>query len=183
MYDDQTHDDFLEEGKNPFVFDKVTFTQSVAESMALMKEKKPHIVISASGMCEGGRILHHLRHKIHDAKNTVLIVGFMAKNTLGRRLLEQGEAYEQGGRTGNPPMLRFFDKESPLRARVVSLGGFSAHGDRNEMLRFVEKSNLNIRRIALVHGEEESISAFSDLLSGKGHNVVVPRPGEMITVE
>ncbi len=182
MYDDQTHDDFLEEGKNPFVFDKVTFTQSVAESMALMKEKTPHIVISASGMCEGGRILHHLRYKIHDPKNTILIVGFMAKNTLGRRLLEQGEAYEQGGRVGNPPQLRFFDKEYPLRARVVSLGGFSAHGDRNEMLRFVEKSNLNIRRIALVHGEEESITAFSTLLTEKGHNVIVPRQGESVRV-
>jgi metallo-beta-lactamase family protein len=182
MYDEQTHDDFLEGGENPFVFDKVAFTQSVAESMALMKEKKPHIVISASGMCEGGRILHHLRYKIHDAKNTILIVGFMAKNTLGRRLLEQGEAYEQGGRVGNPPQLRFFDKDYPLRARVVSLGGFSAHGDRNEMLRFVEKSNLNIRRIALVHGEEEATAAFSGFLSERGHNVIVPRPGEMVRV-
>jgi metallo-beta-lactamase family protein len=182
MYDTKTHNDFLEEGKNPFVFKEVTFTRSVAESMALMREKKPHIVISASGMCEGGRILHHLRYKIHDARNTILIVGFMARHTLGRRLLEEGEAYENAGRTGNPPLLRVFDKEYPLRARVISIGGFSAHGDRNEMLRFVEKSNLNIRQIALVHGEDEALTAFSRQLADKGHNVVVPRAGESVRV-
>ncbi len=150
--------------------------------MALMREKKPHIVISASGMCEGGRILHHLRYKIHDARNTILIVGFMARHTLGRRLLEEGEAYENAGRTGNPPLLRVFDKEYPLRARVISIGGFSAHGDRNEMLRFVEKSNLNIRQIALVHGEDEALTAFSRQLADKGHNVIVPRAGESVRV-
>ena len=71
--------------------------------MALMKEKKPHIVISASGMCEAGRILHHLRYKIHNPNNTILIVGYMANHTLGRRILELGTAYEEKGRVGEPP--------------------------------------------------------------------------------
>ena len=84
--------------------------------MAVNRDETPHIVISASGMCEGGRILHHLRHKIHNRKNTILIVGYMAQHTLGRRILEQGLAYEEAGRKGAPPMLKFFGKVYPLKA-------------------------------------------------------------------
>jgi metallo-beta-lactamase family protein len=94
VYDKETHETFLQQGKNPFAFRQVQFTQSVEASMALMREEKPHIVISASGMCEAGRILHHLRYKIHNPKNTILIVGYMANHTLGRRILEQGTAYD-----------------------------------------------------------------------------------------
>ncbi len=179
-YDTRAHKDFLEKGENPFVFDKVRFIQSVEESMALMRETSPHIVISASGMCEAGRILHHLRYKIHDEKNTILIVGFMAENTLGRRILEKGAAYEAAGRTGDPPLLRFFNKEYPLKARVVKLGGLSAHGDRNEMLYFLKHSNLNIKKIALVHGEESPIQSFARLLADHGFSVIVPKSGESL---
>ena len=133
-------------------------------------------------MCEAGRILHHLRHKIHDAKNTVLIVGYMAQNTLGRRILEQGLAYEEGGRKGEPPLVRFMNKDYPLKARVVKLGGFSAHGDKDEMYRLLQKSNLKIKKIALVHGEEDSILAFEKDLKGNGFDVVVPKRGETIQV-
>jgi metallo-beta-lactamase family protein len=180
MYDTQAHRDFLEKGENPFVFDKVRFIQSVEESMGLMRERRPHIVISASGMCEAGRILHHLRYKIHDEKNTILIVGFMAENTLGRRILEKGEKYEASGRTGAPPILKFLNKEYPLKARVVKLGGFSAHGDRKEMLRFIKDSNLRIKKIALVHGEESPIQSFAEMLRGQGFPVVIPKSGESL---
>ena len=132
-YDEETHETFLQRGKNPFQFEGVNFVGSVEESIALNRDQTPHIVISASGMCEAGRILHHLRHKIHDAKNTVLIVGYMAQNTLGRRILEQGLAYEENGRKGEPPLVRFMNKEYPLKARVVKLGGFSAHADKNQI--------------------------------------------------
>ncbi|MFW6335268.1 MAG: MBL fold metallo-hydrolase, partial [Desulfosalsimonas sp.] len=130
VYNRQTHRDFLREGINPFLFDHLHFTESVEDSMALMREEKPHIVLSASGMCEGGRILHHLRYKIHNEKNTLLIVGYMAAHTLGRRLLEKGLEYEQAGRKGDPHMMRFMGKQYPLKARVVSLDGFSAHADK-----------------------------------------------------
>lgn len=178
VYDEKTHTDFLEKGENPFIFGKVHFIQSVEESMALMRETRPHIVISASGMCEAGRILHHLRYKIHDEKNTILIVGFMAEHTLGRRILEKGEEYEASGRVGAPPMLRFFNKEYPLRAHVVKLGGFSAHGDRKEMLRFLKESNLRIKKIALVHGEEAPIQSFAEFLTQHGFSIFVPKAGE-----
>ena len=181
-YDQDTHATFLQQGKNPFQFEEVNFVGSVEESIALNRDQTPHIVVSASGMCEAGRILHHLRHKIHDAKNTVLIVGYMAQNTLGRRILDQGLAYEKAGRKGEPPLLRFMNKDYPLKARVIKLGGFSAHGDRDEMYRFLQKSNLKIKKIALVHGEEDQILAFEKDLKGNGFNVVVPRRGETISV-
>jgi len=182
VYDKQTHSDFLKDGRNPFMFDQLRFTESVEESMALMREDKPHIVLSASGMCEGGRILHHLRHKIHNEKNTILIVGFMAAHTLGRRLKDKGLEYEENGRQGEPPVMRFMNKEYPLKARVVSLDGFSAHGDKNEMLRFLKESNLKVKRIALVHGEEEQMNGFAKTLKKEGYKVFMPRAGEGLRI-
>jgi len=179
-YDQETHETFLQQGKNPFQFEAVKFVGSVEESMALNRDQTPHIVVAASGMCEAGRILHHLRHKIHNSKNTVLIVGYMAQNTLGRRILDQGLAYEASGRKGEPPLVRFMNKEYPLKARVVKLGGFSAHADKDEMLRLLQKSNLKIKKIALVHGEEDSILAFEKNLKGNGFDVMVPSRGETI---
>jgi metallo-beta-lactamase family protein len=182
VYDQETHETFLHRGKNPFDFKQVHFTGSVEDSMALMKETSSNIVISASGMCEAGRILHHLRYKIHNPKNTILIVGYMAQHTLGRRILEQGRAYCKGGRAGNPPIVKILNKEYPLNARVEKIGGFSAHGDRNEMLRFLQESNLNVRNIALVHGEEEQSMAFAELLNQNGFRTVVPKAGQTLMV-
>ncbi|MDP2644086.1 MAG: MBL fold metallo-hydrolase [Desulfobacterales bacterium] len=182
VYDRQTHETFLEHGKNPFSFRQIHFVRSVEESMILMRDEKPHVVISASGMCEAGRILHHLRYKIHDSKNTVLIVGFMAQNTLGRRILELGAAFEAAQRKGDPPLVNIFNKSYPLRARVVKLDGFSAHGDKAEMTRFLKTSNLKIKQVALVHGEEEQTLAFAEHLKTEGFNVLVPQQGESIQI-
>jgi metallo-beta-lactamase family protein len=182
FYDRNAHEDFLRNGKNPFYFDQIHFVSSVQESMALNRSRKPHVVLAASGMCEGGRILHHLRYKIHNEKNTVLIVGFMARNTLGRRILEEGTAYEQSGRSGPAPKLRFLNKEYPLRAHVTSIGGFSAHGDQKELLRFLRESNLHIKKIAVVHGEEDQCTAFARRLQTEGYRTVVPKQGESISL-
>ncbi len=182
VYDRDAHEEFLKNGKNPFIFDQVKYVTSVEESMRLNREKKPHIVLSASGMCEAGRILHHLRHKIHNANNTILVVGYMAQNTLGRRLLDEGTAYESSGRSGPPPQVKFMNKTYPLNAHVANIGGFSAHGDRNELLRFIKESNLNVKKIAIVHGEEEQSVAFGDHLRSLNIPTVVPKRGETITV-
>jgi metallo-beta-lactamase family protein len=178
VYDRETHRTFLEKGENPFISEHIHFIQSVEESMAVNRDKTPHIVIAASGMCEAGRVLHHLRHKIHDPRNTILIVGYMAEHTLGRRIEEQGLAYESSGRKGDAPLLRFLNKTYPLKARVEKIGGFSAHADKNEMLCFLKTSNLKIRKIALVHGEEEQSLSFAELLKKEGFNVIVPRKGQ-----
>jgi metallo-beta-lactamase family protein len=182
VFDREAHEDFLQQGKNPFSFDQIHFVGSVEESIALNKEEKPHIVVAASGMCEAGRILHHLRYKIHNPRNTILIVGYQARNTLGRRILEQGRAYEESGRKGNPPLVKLLDKQYPLKARVVDIGGFSAHGDKRELLRFVRESNLKIRKIAVVHGEEDQALAFADTLKKEGYSVLVPKMGETVAV-
>jgi metallo-beta-lactamase family protein len=182
VYDQETHETFLQQGRNPFAFKQVHFTRSVEDSMALMREENPHIVISASGMCEAGRILHHLRYKIHNPKHTILIVGYMANHTLGRRILEEGTAYEASGRSGAAPIVKILNKEYPLQARVVKIGGFSAHGDRHEMVRFLKESKLNIKRIAVVHGEEEQSLAFCEFLKKEGFDAIVPRVGETLTV-
>ena len=183
VYDEETHEAFLQNSKNPFQFEQIHFVGSVEESMALNRDQTPHIVVAASGMCEAGRILHHLRHKIHNPKNTILIVGYMAQHTLGRRILEQGLAYQESGRKGKPPLLKFMNKEYPLKARVVRLGGFSAHADKKEMFRFLKESNLNVKKIALVHGEEDQTLAFADDLKDNGFEVVVPRIGESIHIK
>ncbi|MCJ7499568.1 MBL fold metallo-hydrolase, partial [bacterium] len=183
VYDRETHKVFLEEGENPFRFPQIKFISSVEESMALNRDETPHIVISASGMCEGGRILHHLRHKIHNPKHTILIVGFMAENTLGRRILEMGTRDQASGKAVEPPMVRILGKEYPLKARVVEIGGFSAHADQTEMLRFLKESNLNIRKIAAVHGEEQQTLAFVQFLKGEGFTVIAPRAGETVHIK
>ncbi|WP_163335743.1 MBL fold metallo-hydrolase RNA specificity domain-containing protein [Desulfopila sp. IMCC35008] len=181
-YDEDTHQTFLENGLNPFHFEHLKFVQTVEESMALNRDTRSHIVLAGSGMCEGGRILHHLRHKIHDERNTLLIVGYMGRNTFGRLIQDKAAAYEEAGRQGQAPAVRFYNKEYPLKAKVVTLGGFSAHGDKNELTRVLKESNLDVKRIALVHGEEDQSIAFKSHLEQQGFEVTVPYQGQTIYV-
>jgi metallo-beta-lactamase family protein len=181
-YDKETHAVFLEKGINPFQFDKVHFVRSVAESMTLNRQDRPQIIIAAAGMCEAGRILHHLRHKIHNPKHTILLVGYMAQNTLGRRIEDEGLAYEASGRAGDPPLLRFLNKYYPLKAHVVKIDGLSVHADKNELMHFLKKSNLRVKRIALVHGEEEQSLPFAKRLKAEGYPVFVPKRGETVEI-
>ncbi|ACN17286.1 beta-lactamase-like:RNA-metabolising metallo-beta-lactamase [Desulforapulum autotrophicum HRM2] len=182
LYDQETHKTFLEHKLNPFCFDGVDFVSSVDESMDLMRKPEPCIVISAAGMCEAGRILHHLRYRIHNPVNTILIVGFMAENTLGRRILDLGKAYRDGGGKGEAPVVKILGKEYPLKANVVPLNGFSAHADREEMMRFLKTSNLKVKKIAVVHGEEQASLKFADRLGQEGFKAVVPKAGQKIEV-
>jgi metallo-beta-lactamase family protein len=178
VYDKATHKSFLQKGKNPFSFKQINYVSSVEESMEVMKMTTPHIIIASSGMCEAGRILHHLRYKIHNPKNTILIVGYMAEHTLGRRIRDLGWDYEQSNRKGKPPEVKILNKTYPLLARVSKLSGFSAHADQEEMTRFLKESNLNIKKIAVVHGEEEQSLGFAKYLKENNFNAFVPKPEE-----
>ncbi len=175
-YDKETHKIFLEKGINPFYFKDIKFVESVEESMRVTQDDTPHIVISASGMCEAGRILHHLRYKIHNPKHTILIVGYMASHTLGRRIEELGLQRNQAG--GKAPEVKILGKTYPLKAHVEKIGGFSAHADCHELMQVVAGSNLRVKTIAVVHGEAEQSAAFAQRLNEKGYNAFVPKCGD-----
>ena len=107
---------------------------------------------------------------------------YMARHTLGRRILEQGRL-DRERRKGPAPQMRILGKEYPLRAGVAELDGFSAHADRGELMRFVSGSNLNIDRIAVVHGEEDQALSLSGELRSQGYDAFVPRPADKILIE
>ncbi|PIE62652.1 MAG: exonuclease [Desulfobacter postgatei] len=175
-YDTETHKIFLEKGINPFYFKNIKFIESVEESMRITQDETPHIVISASGMCEAGRILHHLRYKIHNPKHTILIVGYMAQHTLGRRIVELGG--QENSKADKAPEVKILGKGYPLRAHVEKIGGFSAHADRHELMKVVDGSNLRVKKIAVVHGEADQSAAFARRLNEKGYSTFVPKHGD-----
>lgn len=152
-----------------FRFDLVRYTRKVEESKALNALRTPFVVIAASGMAESGRIVHHLANGAHDPRNTILIVGFQAEHTLGRRIVERR------------PSIRVFGEEVPLRARVEVLNGYSAHADRDELVRWIEtlkSRSPRLSRVHLVHGEPEAQDTFANELRMRGFAVNAPARGE-----
>ncbi|MBN1994248.1 MAG: MBL fold metallo-hydrolase, partial [Anaerolineae bacterium] len=152
VYDEETHD-FLAESnsRDPFGFDQVTYVREVAHSKALNDLDHPAIIISASGMCESGRILHHLKNNITDERNTILFVGYQAEHTLGRKILE-GE-----------PVVPIFGEEYPVKAKVMKINGYSAHADHNGLLGWLKEAQerSNLQKLFLVHGEVENAMALA----------------------
>lgn len=166
-YDQETHDAFLKHHVNPFGFNELKFSTSVDDSKALNKLEGPAIIISADGMCEAGRIQHHLIHNISDARNTILIVGYMAADTLGRRIKD------------GQKQVRIHGEPFAVKARVEEIKAFSAHADYVETwdwLAAMDRSAL--KAVYLVHGEDESLSALKKYLEGKGvKDVRIVEPG------
>jgi len=147
--------------------------EDVEGSKAIAFDDKPGIIISASGMCEAGRILHHLKNNIEDPKNTVLIVGYQAQHTLGRRLVEQ--------RT----RVRIFGVERERRAEVVVLNGFSAHADQKDLIEFAVRCRDQgpVRQIALVHGDPKPQRVLAELLAAKGFSkAAIPVAKDRLTI-
>jgi len=154
-------------GRDPFGFARMRYTRTREESMALNDLKGPAVIISASGMAETGRILHHLKHTIGDERNTVLFVGYQAEHTLGRRLLD-------GARTA-----KIFGVEYGVRARVERIDAMSAHADREELLAWLARFSRPPKRTFVVHGEEKAAFAFRDELVARGFpSVEAPARGE-----
>jgi len=143
----------FQKGNQPFTPRGLSFTQSVQESKKLNSMTEPMIIISASGMLTGGRVLHHLFHRIASPLNTVLFVGYQARGTKGAWI-------KSGADTA-----RIFKQEVPIRAEIAEVSGLSAHGDRDEMLRWCSESYEKYKQkpglVALVHGENDSRAAFS----------------------
>ncbi len=155
-----------------FAFEQLRFTPDVEDSKAAMRAPGPMIVIAASGMAESGRILHHLAHSAGDPRTTILIVGFQAEHTLGRRIVERRE------------LIKVHGEEIPLRARVEVLSGYSAHADRTELrdwLTGVRASSPQLRDVHLVHGERNVQDAFIAELADHGIVATAPEPGTVVT--
>ncbi len=165
-YDQETKE-AIARGESVFGFDLLRYTRSKDESMALNSFKEACVIVSASGMCEGGRVLHHLKHSVGDADNTILFVGFQAADTLGRRMLE-------GART-----VRIYGKDHPLRARVEKMNGFSAHADRDELSAWI-KNVPGLKAVFVVHGEEDASMALAAHLARMKIKAHVPMPGEAV---
>jgi metallo-beta-lactamase family protein len=154
-------------GLDPFEFQGLYYIQDVQESKALNDLKMPFIVISASGMCEAGRILHHLRNTVEDPRNTVLITGFQAEHTLGRKILEGHQE------------IPIFGDPFRLRAEVVRLNELSGHADQSELLQWLEPAASTLKRIFLVHGEPRQQGPLADAIEQKYKiPVTIPKRGE-----
>ncbi|HRR82138.1 MAG TPA: MBL fold metallo-hydrolase RNA specificity domain-containing protein, partial [Planctomycetota bacterium] len=131
----------------------------------------PMVIISASGMCEGGRILHHLRNYIGDPSHIVLFVGFQAESTLGRYLIE------------GHPTVRIFGEEHRVRARIAKINALSAHADRTEILAYVAAARARLQRAFVVHGEMANAEGLASGLREMGiPEVTIPEPGQQATL-
>lgn len=171
VFDEHAREYFLENGKNPFSFSQLKHTVKTDESKALNYRPGPFIVISASGMCEAGRIRHHLKNSISDPRNTILIVGYQAVETLGRKLVEKRK------------IVRIFDEMYPVKADVRVLNGYSGHGDQNDLLENI-RGIKDLKKIFIVHGDPDQSLKFADKLEAekKDWEMTIPLPGQSFEV-
>jgi metallo-beta-lactamase family protein len=168
-FDEQMYKDFLARHHNPFHFSLVKYTATVEESKALNATPGPMVIMAGSGMCEAGRIRHHLRNELGNDKNTVLAVGYMGKYTLGAKIVD--------------PMVRevkIFDQMYRKNARIVSLDAYSGHADMHDLDRYVD-GITELKKVILVHGEEEQMEPFAKRIQAKRNiEVVMPERGDVI---
>lgn len=166
-FDDVTRKIFLT-GEDPFGCDNITYITDVEDSKKLNTETKPMIIISASGMCENGRILHHLRNNIENPNNTILIVGFMAKDTLGRRLVEKVKK------------IKIFGQQHEVQANVVAINSFSSHADANGLVDYVKSCGDRLKQVFIVHGEEEQSNILRKNIKKLDIKVQVPAKNDIV---
>lgn len=162
-YDQDMYDKFLSKAHNPFQFSLVTYTESVEESKELNGTRGPMIIMAGSGMCEAGRIRHHLRNELADARNTVLAVGYMAENTLGRRILDP-----------DITEVKIFDEIIRKKAEIHSINAYSGHADKNGLDTFIQ-AVPGLKQLFLVHGEERAMFALAErTAAAKDIDVIMP---------
>ncbi len=172
-FDAETRRWILESG-DPFGFQRLTYVRSVDESKALNDMRFPCMIISASGMCEAGRIRHHLRNSIGDPRNCIMFVGYQAEGTLGRAIVERR------------PEVNIFGEPHRVRAEIVTLNAFSAHADQDDLVEYarIVKLNGRLRKVILVHGEELAVEALATRLREElGLAVHAPVLNETIALE
>ena len=167
-YDQSAHDFWQQKG-DVFGRGLVTYVTSVEQSMALNSRDDSCIIIASGGMCEHGRILHHLKHAVENPRNTIVIVGYQAQHTLGRRIVERVDR------------LRIFGRDYALQARVKTLNGFSAHADSEDLRRLLGPLAKGLKAAFVVHGEEAQLEANHAMLRQAGcPDVRIPAPGDKV---
>jgi metallo-beta-lactamase family protein len=169
-YDDGAGE-FLKNGEDPFGFSRLQYIREAMESKKLNTMKGPFIVISPSGMCEVGRVLHHLRNNIEDPRNTVLITGFQAEHTLGRKLVEGMKE------------VRIFGEPVEVRAEIRSLQALSGHADQEELLAWMKPMTSRLKKVFLVHGEpDQSAGLIAAIRERYGIDAAAGGRGMSVTV-
>lgn len=156
---------------DPFGINSIHYIRKSEESKKLNSDKRPMIIISTSGMCESGRILHHLRNTIEDERNTIVVVGYMAKNTLGKRIVERHRR------------VKIFGESFQLKAEVEVINAFSAHADKNELLEYVLKTKGRLKNIFLVHGDMDQSEALALSLKNNGLKAYIPKKFETVILD
>lgn len=163
---------YLLDGEDPFGFSRLQYVREAVESKKLNDLHGPFLVISASGMCEQGRILHHLRNNLEDPRNTVLITGFQAQETLGRKLVEKMRE------------VKVFGEPVTVRAEISSLDELSGHADQGELMEWLKPLAPHLKKIFLVHGEAAQSQALAGLIrSHYGVDVALPAPGQSFPLD
>jgi metallo-beta-lactamase family protein len=166
LYDEEAAA-FLANHGDPFGFNLLTYVRDVEQSKALNDLRGPFMVVSASGMCEGGRVLHHLKNNIGDPRNTILLTGYQAEHTLGRKIEEQREE------------VPIFGELMPLRAEVQKLDALSGHADREELLAWMQPIAAGLKKVFLVHGEPDQQTPFAAAIRERYRiEVIVPERGQ-----
>ena len=166
LFEDEVKEE-MERGNNPLEFPGLKFTQTVDESKALNESDEPSIIISASGMCDVGRIKHHLKHNIWNPKSTILFVGYQAPGTLGYEIVNGAKK------------VTIFGEEFAVNARIEYIEGYSGHADQEGLMNFVYSFYNKPKHIFLVHGEEESQEVLRNkILENTGIGVTIPEYGE-----
>jgi metallo-beta-lactamase family protein len=163
----------LKSDPDPFGFGALTYIQDVNESKQLNILREPCIIISASGMAEAGRVVHHIRNNIENERNAILFVGFCAEGTLGSRIRNK------------PEYVKIFGEEKKIRARIEIMDSFSAHADHDEILQFLKPLNKNkIKKVFLVHGETNAQQALRTAMLAEGYkNINIPEYGESFAID
>lgn len=158
---------FMQHGEDPYGFSRLRYTQDVAESKALNDLRGPFLVIASSGMCEAGRILHHLRNGVENPRNAILITGYQAENTLGRKIIDKN------------PEVPIFGDMMRLRAEVVKLNELSGHADQKGLLDWIRPVAKGFKKVFLVHGELPAQTLLAKAIRDEhGIDVVIPARGE-----
>ncbi len=162
----------LNSGDNPLDFPNLTFTKTSEESKLLSQDQRGAIIISASGMCNAGRIQYHLQNNLYRPESSVVFVGYQAEGTLGRRIIEGAK------------QVKIYGEDIAVNANVHTLGGFSAHADMNGLLEWLRTNNNPKAKVFVVHGEEQSAQNFAQVVSRElGLSSYVPQWGEIVDLD